>query len=89
MCWVAVISQSCLQAEKLEPFILKNRHGVEAHILPYGAIVQKLTVPDRSGRPTDVVLGFDSLTPYQVNQSVLHLTQCFCTMQADCTYVLT
>ena len=61
-----------MQAQKLEPFILKNRHGVEAHILPYGAIVQKLTVPDRSGRPTDVVLGFDSLTPYQVTHSVLH-----------------
>lgn len=48
--------------------------GIEAHILPYGAIVQKLIVPDRSGKPTDIVLGFDSLTPYQVNQSVLLLT---------------
>lgn len=64
---------SCLQAQKLEPFILKNHRGVEAHILPYGAIVQRLTVPDRSGRPTDVVLGFDTLTPYEVSMSVLHL----------------
>ncbi|KAL3151876.1 hypothetical protein ABBQ38_012837 [Trebouxia sp. C0009 RCD-2024] len=56
---------SCLQAQKLEPFILKNHRGVEAHILPYGAVVQKLTVPDRSGRSTDVVLGFDTLTPYE------------------------
>lgn len=64
---------SCLQAQKLEPFILKNHRGVEAHILPYGAVVQKLTVPDRSGRSTDVVLGFDTLTPYEVSMSVLHL----------------
>ena len=62
-----------MQAKKLEPFILKNRHGVEAHILPYGAIIQKLIVPDRLNRPTDIVLGFDSLTPYQVNQCVLQI----------------
>lgn len=55
-----------MQAKKLEPFVLKNRHGVEAHILPYGAIVQKLVVPSSSGNPTDIVLGFDTLTPYEV-----------------------
>lgn len=54
------------QTQKLEPFVLKNRNGIEAHILPYGAIVQKLVVPSRSGSPTDIVLGFDNLTPYQV-----------------------
>ena len=54
------------QTQKLEPFVLKNRNGIEAHILPYGAIVQKLIVPSRSGSPTDIVLGFDALTPYKV-----------------------
>lgn len=66
--------ESCLQTPKLEPFILKNHRSVEAHILPYGAIVQKLMVPDRSGKPTDVVLGFDSLTPYEVSVSVILLS---------------
>ena len=54
------------QTQELEPFVLKNRNGIEAHILPYGAIVQKLIVPSRSGSPTDIVLGFDALTPYKV-----------------------
>ncbi|KAL0030465.1 hypothetical protein WJX79_007594 [Trebouxia sp. C0005] len=66
--WFLLVISGALQTaqtQKLEPFVLKNRNGIEAHILPYGAIVQKLIVPSRSGSPTDIVLGFDNLTPYQ------------------------
>ena len=37
--------------------VLKNEH-LEAHIISYAAAIQKLLVPDRAGRPVDVVLGF-------------------------------
>lgn len=40
---------------------------MEAHILPYGAIMQKLLVPDATGTLQDVALGFDQLEPYQVS----------------------
>lgn len=63
---LAVAAAICVsQAQTLDPFVLKNSNGIEAHILPYGAIVQKLIVPDQSGIPTDVVLGFDTLKPYE------------------------
>lgn len=56
-----------LQAETLKPYILSNSNGLEAHILPYGAIVQKLLIPDSKGALRDIVLGFDDLLPYQAS----------------------
>jgi len=37
---------------------------IEARIITYGAIVQSIKVPDKSGKSGDVVLGFDSLDGY-------------------------
>jgi aldose 1-epimerase len=51
-------------------YILKSA-GVEAHIITYGAIVQLLKVPDKSGKSDDVVLGFGSLDEY-VNGNTPH-----------------
>lgn len=42
--------------------------SVEVGILTYGAAVQALHVPDRDGRPADVVLGHDALEPYLANR---------------------
>ena len=39
----------------------------EARIATYGGIVVSLKVPDRNGKPADVVLGFDSLDGYVAN----------------------
>lgn len=44
--------------------MLHNANGMEVAISPYGAIVQRLTAPDRDGRYEDVVLGFDTLDEY-------------------------
>ncbi len=46
--------------------ILKSRQGFAVHILTLGAVVQKLLVPDKKGKFSDVVLGFDTLQPYKV-----------------------
>jgi aldose 1-epimerase len=40
---------------------------LEARILNWGGIVVSLKVPDQSGTPVDVVLGFDSFEPYMKN----------------------
>ena len=50
-------------------FTLKNRNGLEAGILDYGGIVRSLRVPDRAGRFEDVVLGYDTLEEYLVDES--------------------
>src|SRR5436853_7035428 len=51
--------------EPVELFTLTNSKGMQADITTYGGILVSLKVPDRSGKPADVVLGFDSLDGYQ------------------------
>jgi aldose 1-epimerase len=48
----------------VEVFTFSNRNGVEVRAITYGAIITSVRVPDRSGTPGDVVLGFDSLDGY-------------------------
>ena len=48
-------------------YTLTNGKGMEARIITWGGIVVSLKVPDKSGTPTDVVLGFDTFEPYIKN----------------------
>ncbi|MDH2327173.1 galactose mutarotase [Cereibacter sp. SYSU M97828] len=46
------------------------RAGVaQAHILPFGATIQALLVPDRNGVVDDIVLGHDELSAYHARRS--------------------
>lgn len=45
-------------------YTLRNAHGLEARITNYGGILMSLMVPDRYGKFSDVVLGFDNLEGY-------------------------
>src|SRR5437773_2339339 len=38
--------------------------AIEARITTYGGIVVSLKTPDRSGKPADIVLGYDTLDGY-------------------------
>ncbi len=42
-------------------YTLRNAHGMAVCITNYGAKIQQILVPDRSGQLGDVVLGYDSL----------------------------
>ena len=53
--------------EKVQIYHLENKSGAFAEVLQFGAIIVKLCVPDRDGRLTDVVLGYDDLAGYEVN----------------------
>lgn len=44
--------------------VLKNASGMEVSITNYGGRVVSIIVPDRNGKMTDVVLGFDSIADY-------------------------
>ena len=53
--------------EEVQIYHLENKSGAFAEVLQFGAILVKLCVPDRDGRLTDVVLGYDDLAGYEVN----------------------
>ena len=45
-------------------YTLRNAAGMEVCVTNYGGRVVSLVVPDRDGKPTDVVLGFDNIRQY-------------------------
>jgi aldose 1-epimerase len=48
----------------IEEYTLTNKNGMTAKVISYGGILTSLTIPDDSGKVTDVVLGCDSLDGY-------------------------
>lgn len=53
-----------VQAASMRRIVLKATNGVEVHLVPLGASVVQLWVPDRDGNVADVVLGFDDVQAY-------------------------
>ena len=49
--------------KKIEIFTLEEG-AIKARVMTYGARLVSLEVPDRSGKMADVVLGYESVTPY-------------------------
>jgi aldose 1-epimerase len=49
----------------VDEFVLSNGRGLTAKFIPFGATLTSLQIPDKSGKPIDVVLGFDDLHGYQ------------------------
>ena len=50
---------------EVQRYTLENEGGMRVQLLSYGCVVQSIVVPDRDGRPTDVVLGYDTLEEYE------------------------
>ncbi|HAQ64319.1 MAG TPA: galactose-1-epimerase [Bacteroidales bacterium] len=55
---------SMIPADSMKQYVIVNKNGMKAVISNYGAKLVSLYVPDRTGVPGDVVLGFDSLPEY-------------------------
>ncbi|MBR6964061.1 MAG: galactose mutarotase [Prevotella sp.] len=53
-----------IQGKQVKLYTLKNQNGMEVCITNYGGRVVSLVVPDKDGKPTDVVLGFDNIRQY-------------------------
>ena len=51
--------------EEVVEYTLSNPGGISTSILTWGGIIRTLMVPDRNGKLADIVLGFDSLKPYE------------------------
>ena len=58
----------------LGPIILRNANNMQVNILPTGATIQRLIVPNQQGVAEDIVLGFDDATQYQVRFWNIFLT---------------
>jgi hypothetical protein len=84
ICWLAVIAGKAVgraslarraaqslaeQTEGSRNLVLRNRRGIEVHLLRTGASIQKLLLPDRNGKFADVVLGFDEEVAYSDGRS--------------------
>ena len=48
-------------------YSIHNKNGVTAEVMDYGAILVNLLVPDSKGETDDIVLGYDKLEDYFVN----------------------
>ncbi|WP_153800643.1 aldose epimerase family protein [Foetidibacter luteolus] len=55
--------EQTIDGKQTKLFTLKNKN-IEATITNYGARVVTLTVPDKDGKPTNVVLGYDNVQSY-------------------------
>lgn len=55
---------STINGKKTQLVVLKNKQGMEVCITNYGGRVVSVTVPDKDGKPTDVVLGYDNIAQY-------------------------
>lgn len=55
---------SIIGGKKTELITIKNHAGMEVCLTNYGGRVVSLSVPDKNGKPTDVVLGYDNIAQY-------------------------
>ncbi len=55
-------------------YTLTNTRGMRARVITLGATLTELWVPDRDGELADVVLGYDSVAPYEENPSYFGCT---------------
>ncbi|MBQ6248796.1 MAG: galactose-1-epimerase, partial [Oscillospiraceae bacterium] len=51
--------------QSVERYVLENSRRIRVSVITFGAIITHLTVPDRTGAPVDIVLGYDSLADYE------------------------
>ena len=58
------------QGDIVTEYVFSAR-GISVSVLNYGGIVTKIVVPDKNGKPTDVVLGYDRLSAYEKNPAYL------------------
>ncbi|MDB5008751.1 MAG: mro 1 [Mucilaginibacter sp.] len=54
-----------LDGKQTHLYTLKNKNGLQAAITNYGAHLVGLWVPDKPGKLTDVVIGFDNIDGYK------------------------
>ena len=62
------------EGEPVSAYTLTSSIGAELSVLDFGATIHALRIPNREGRLTDVVLGYDSVSQYEQNDGYLGAT---------------
>lgn len=57
--------ETTVDAKAVKLYTLKNAAGMEVCITNFGGRLVSVMVPDKEGKMTDVILGFDNITDYQ------------------------
>lgn len=55
--------------DKVTLYSLINKNGMVVNLINYGAVITNIWVPDKNGKIEDVVLGYDTLSKYESNES--------------------
>lgn len=55
------------EGKEVTRYTLKNSKGMEVSFLDLGAVITNIIVPDKNGVMEDVVLGYDTVADYEVN----------------------
>lgn len=55
----------------ISSYALVNANGMQARFIDYGCILTHLIIPDRTGKETDVVLGYDDIRSYENDNAYL------------------
>ena len=62
------------EGEAVTAYRLENSAGMSVTVLDYGATIQSIAVPNRSGGFTDVALGYDTVEEYEAGDGYLGAT---------------
>ncbi|MGN6601956.1 MAG: aldose epimerase family protein [Ginsengibacter sp.] len=57
--------ETTIDGKRTDLYVLKNHNGMEAAFTNYGGRLVSLLVPDRNGKMTNVVVGFNSVEGYE------------------------
>ena len=57
--------ETTVEGKAVQLYTLKNAAGMEVCITNFGGRLVSVMVPDKDGKMTDVILGFDNITDYQ------------------------
>lgn len=57
--------ETTIDGKQTDLYVLKNHEGMEAAFTNYGGRLVSLIVPDKNGKMTDVVVGFNSVEGYE------------------------
>lgn len=60
-----------VQGEDVFRYTLQNRQGMQIQLITYGAAITNIVTPDKLGKMSSVVLGFDSLSQYSSGDNSL------------------
>jgi aldose 1-epimerase len=60
-----------IQGQDVFRYTLQNKTGMQVQLITYGAAITNIVTPDKYGKMSSVVLGFDSFSQYAGNENSL------------------